>query len=229
VEREINHVIIAPRGRGVFGLGAHHLFRFDGRGAAHTELKPDNTEYKPGWGWLNGITYDSTRNRLVICKRHVYYGWYAYDVASGEFSRVCCHRPHSGPAGLAYAEDEDKFYALQPADPNDESFCYSGLAVFDPNGIQEEVRPLSQAIPGKDVLSDIVQLTAIADWLVVVRTERGHPDEAFPNTHCYVLDRKSGAIVYSSVMRPLATAPRSSASPSAPNSSRARSSSSAES
>ena len=165
------------------------------RGMMSSRLNPETGEQTPlpyTDGELDdhptGLTFDTTRNRLVLSTIGGEGFLHSYDPASGAWSRLA-NLDNEDVYSVTYSAFDDAYYGLLPG---------SVLVRYDADGRPAGTRALSPAVPAMNHFDLFeVQLVAAGDRLVLL-TPPGDPGEAnalaVPAQHSYLINPRTGAV-----------------------------------
>ena len=191
----VDKVVVAPNGS-VYCQNRHGVFVIDSdtRRLRELETNPET----PHFSWLSSIAFDTKRNRLLASAGS---GLYGLDPETQIWTLLT--RSALGSAATVYVESEDAVYGLNQARGSDESF--SRIGQFAPTGALVRSIRLPEEIWRSGSHDDVVQLCWANGRLVIVISERSHASTPLPpvlKPRCYVVDPKTGQIVYACYMEP---------------------------
>jgi hypothetical protein len=175
------HVAFDPRTSTYYGVGANGVFAFDSRGVASPVAANPF-----GSSGASGLTFDTTRNRLVLSTINGTGALLSYSPDEKKWSTLASLN-NTDPYSLTYSAADDAFYAL----PSN-SVIGTTLVRYDAQGNRVGTIGLSQVIPS------FGQLTAAGDQLSLITS--AIPDLYEPDlpamARSYLIDPHTGNVRY---------------------------------
>ena len=175
-----------PRTSTYYAVGNQGPVAFDTRGVA-SELPANPFEVS----WPTGLTFDTTRNRVVLSTLGGEGALLSYSPDQKQWSTLANLNGvdlHS----LTYSAPDDAFYALT----DQHNTLSLGLVRYNAQGRPAGTIDLSQFIPSGDIFN--YQLTAAGDQLSLITSpiyDLYEPDLA-PMARSYLIDPRTGSVRY---------------------------------
>lgn len=189
-------VVTDPKEKLQFGLNGHLELVLVEPGADDPPKVPIGIDTGRKQFWA--MTIDTKRRRLVLSNRYDKPNLYALDLESSQWSSL--GSPGKFLGALTYVPEEDVFYGLASVDPHlpQDRRVGSPILKLGPTGKRLASVTSSEPI-GAD--SEGLQVIHTDGRLVVITSPR--PDRWNRHrSHLYVVDPKSGEVLYSGIVQP---------------------------
>jgi len=194
VPERLTQIAFDPRGRQLFGLAGHEVFRVDTEKGAATKLDVDVVVKGEKFAWPCGITFDTKRQRLLVVTLSGVGYLYAYSPATGKWS-VLTDMNNLDLAALAYEPKSDCLYGIYRANDGGRR---PTLGQFNSSGALVRSIELSDPSLPKNFGENhrlATQMAAVDGQLVVVVSPgRLGGEDKLKGTYIYRVDPQTGKV-----------------------------------
>lgn len=180
----------------VYTQGGEGVYRIAKGQAPELLQLPTDT---PRFSWPCGLTFDTERNRVLISTLGGEGFLYSYDVTKREWSIVTSMR-NVDLCCLGYDATQDCLYGI---DMNRGESSSARLLRYDSNGLL--IKTVKLELPHGSIGEHSgCQLIAVKGKLVFLgcSSTRDHDSHFAPLTHAYVINPETGALEFSTEMKP---------------------------
>lgn len=196
----VKHIAIDPKGPTYYGISGHGVVKVDIKTGKSTVMVIDGN--LPRLSWPCGLAFDTKRRRLVLISLGGEGFMYSYTVDDGKWSLITSMNNRDLSA-LTYSSEDDMLYGM--GQTHDRGL--TALYCFSPKGgvvsqatIDKPINPGGHHFPG----GGGGQLIAVGRQIVILGPplpDFGTPGEPMVS-RSYLINPRTGKVVFSGVMRP---------------------------